>query len=335
MIVKTISILFVFCLTYGLILSNVFVSSAWIILVLCAIHGFYTAQIGLNIGHDAVHGAFSSKIKVNKRMAMIFNIVGANDYVWSITHNILHHTFTNIPDHDDDLNQPAILRVSPDKKLMKIHRFQHIYVFFLYTLSSLSWVFVKDYVKFFSKNLGAEKNKVHPRKEYFRLFFYKAVYYTILLVIPMLVVDFAWYYILLGFYVAHVFEGLTLALVFHMAHLVEGTDFPVPTETGSVENSWAIHQMYTTADFSRKSPIANWLCGGLNFQVEHHLFPLICHVHYKHISPIVKQTAEEFGVPFIENKTFAGAIASHLRLLKRLGRQKQEENYINFVPQQI
>ena len=332
MVTKTISILLIWGVTYGLILSNIFVSMPWLILLLCAINGIYTAQIGLNIGHDAVHGSYSSKIKVNKWLSIIFNLAGANDYVWTITHNMLHHTYTNIPDHDDDLNQPGILRVSPDKKLKWIHKYQHIYVYFLYTLSSLSWVMMKDYKKFFAKKLGAEDNKKHPRKEYFRLFFYKALYYIIVLVIPMLVVDFTWYQILFGFYFAHIFEGLNLALVFHMAHLVEGTDYPIPNVEGSIENSFAIHQMHTTADFSRKSPIANWFCGGLNFQVEHHLFPLICHVHYKHISPIVEETAKEFGVPFIENKTFAGALASHTRLLKRLGGIEREKNYSNFAP---
>jgi linoleoyl-CoA desaturase len=320
MIMLSIFILLVHASTYGLLLSNLFGPA--VLLGLCVIHGFFTAQIGLSIGHDAIHGSYSANGKVNRRIALLFNFIGANDYVWSITHNVLHHTFTNIPDHDDDINQPPILRVSPNKKLMKIHRFQFIYAFLLYPFASLSWVLIKDYVKFFSPRLGEQNIKKHPRKEYLRLFGYKALYLIIFLAVPIMVVDVAWYWVLFGFFVAHMVEGITMALVFQPAHLVEGTAFPEPNQSGVIGNSWAEHQLYTTADFGRKNSLTNLMCGGLNFQIEHHLFPQICHVHYKNISPIVEQTAKEFGLPFIENKSFGSALLSHLRLLKYFGKNE-------------
>jgi linoleoyl-CoA desaturase len=319
MVFKTVFILFVYLLTYGLILSNILDPIA--ILAVCGVHGFFAAMIGLNIGHDAVHGAYSTKSKVNKGLSIVFNLAGANDYVWSITHNLLHHTFTNVPNYDDDIAQPPVLRVNPKNDIWFIHRFQFIYAFLLYTLSSFSWVLRKDYVKFFTKNLGGYKEIKHPKKEYYRLFFYKALYYIFALVVPMLVVDSPWYSILLGFYVCHAFEGFTLAIIFHLAHLVEGTEFPEASENKEIEYGWAELQMRTTADFARNSELANFICGGLNFQIEHHLFPAICSIHYKKLAPIVEQTAKEYGLPYIDNKSFFKAVASHVRLLKKFGKE--------------
>lgn len=318
MIVLSVFILCGYALSYSLLLSNLF--GPLVLLLLCAVHGFFTAQIGLSIGHDAIHGAYSSSRKVNRRISLLFNLIGANDYIWEITHNRLHHTYTNIPDHDDDINQPPILRVSPEKKRMPIHRFQFIYAFFLYPFASLSWVLIKDYVKFFSPKLGEQVIKKHPRREYIRLFGFKLLYLTLFLFIPILVINYPWYLVLFGFFVSHVIQGLTMALVFQPAHLVEGTVFPQPNDNGSMECSWAEHQLRTTADFGRKNRLTGLLCGGLNFQIEHHLFPQICHVHYRKISPIVKATAQEFGIPFIENHSFLEAMRSHVRLLRRLGK---------------
>jgi linoleoyl-CoA desaturase len=123
----------------------------------------------------------------------------------------------------------------------------------------------------------------------------------------------------------HLAEGLVLGLVFQLAHVVEGTDFPMPNEKGNIEEAWAIHQMRTTANFARKSTLANILCGGLNFQIEHHLFPRVCHIHYRPISDIVKQTAEEFNLPYIESETFGGALVSHYKMLKKFGKEAYEQ----------
>ena len=317
MIFKTVLILSVFVISYLLIISNWL--SAWVLIPLAIINGFFTALIGLNIAHDAMHGAYSNNDKVNKGLAMAFNIIGANDYTWRISHNLVHHTFTNIPDHDSDIDQIPVIRLNPNQKLWKIHRFQHIYTFFFYSLTSLSWVFLKDYALFFGPKIKGYKQSPLPRYEIVKLFGYKLIYYTLFLAIPVIVIPLPWYYILLGFLLLHIVEGLTLALIFQLAHIVEGTDFPVPDQYGTMENSWAVHQMYTTADFARKNPLANFLFGGLNFQIEHHLFPKVCHTHYKNLAPIVKATALEYNLPYIEHDTFFGAIRSHIKVLKRLG----------------
>lgn len=318
MVIKTISIVSLFAASYFLILFSNW-SDLTLLFLACSL-GFLSALIGFNIAHDAVHGAYSSNTIINKYLGMFFNLLGTNDYVWKIKHNIIHHTFTNIPDHDGDINQNFMIRMKPTQKKLLIHRLQHLYVFLLYPFASLTWVLFNDYENFFKKKLGWYDNSKHPRKELFRLFFYKALYFSIFLLVPLLVLDLPWYKIVAGFIALHMIEGLTLAVVFQLAHVVEDAEFPIPSENGELENSWAVHQMYTTANFARSSSLANFLFGGLNFQIEHHLFPKICHIHYKNISPIVQQTAKEFGLPYIENKTFAGAILSHVRTMKVLGR---------------
>lgn len=308
---------------YAMILSGFF--SKWQMLLLTALLGAFQAFVGFNVSHDAIHGSYSSKKWVNKMLGLTLNILGGNAYVWSVTHNVVHHTYTNIPGHDEDLEvAPGLVRLSPEENLTKMMRYQHLYAFALYGLASISWVFRKDYIKFFKEKIGQTDNTNHPPIEYFNLFFFKFLNYTLFLIIPLLVLDLAWWEFLIGFLTMHMSFGLVLGLVFQLAHVVEDVAFPEPAD-GNIQDAWADHQMRTTANFARKSRLANFLCGGLNFQIEHHLFPNICHVHYYKLSEIVRQTALEFDLPYIENETFGGALKSHYRMLKKFGADAWDE----------
>lgn len=295
--------------------------------LLSTILGTFMAFIGFNVSHDAIHGAYSSNPLVNKIIGNYsFYYIGGSPYIWNITHNQIHHTYTNIPEHDEDIEiAPGLIRLSPEDKITKIQKWQHIYGFLLYGLASVNWVLRKDYKKFYQKQIGAFDNSKHSFKEYFNLFFFKAIYYGIFIVVPLIVMDITWWQFIIGFVTMHIFMGLVLGLVFQLAHVVEGTDFPMTNTDGNIEEAWAVHQMKTTANFGTKDFITSFLCGGLNQQVEHHLFPKICHVHYPAISDIVKQTAKEFGVPYIENRTFFTAIKSHYSMLKQFGFDAQRE----------
>lgn len=308
-----------FFLLYGLLLSNQF--NVWVMLGFSVGLGMFAAFIGFNISHDALHGAFSSKSWVNRMLGASFYLVGANPYVWKITHNIVHHTYTNIPGHDEDIEiAPGLIRVDTDEPVRPWQRYQHWYAFALYSLASLSWVFRKDFVKFFKKEIGHYENQNHPKQEYIKLFVAKLAYYFLFLILPYLVLDLSWWQIGIGFLVMHLVEGLVLGLVFQLAHVVEGTSFPVPSDKGSIEEAWAIHQLRTTANFAPRSAVAAFFCGGLNRQIEHHLFPKVCHIHYPALTQLVKQTAEDFNLPYLENRSFFSALHSHYRLLKLLGR---------------
>lgn len=287
--------------------------SLWIIL------GLFTAFVGVNICHDAVHGAISSNPKVNTVLGYLFNVAGTNAYVWNIRHNQIHHTYTNIQDFDGDINITPLIRLSPHQKLRKIHRYQHWYSWFLYCLTSLSWVFIGDFKKFFGRKIVTHKLKKPPTYQYFNFIFFKAFYCTVFLIFPIVIIDLAWWHVLLGFVFMHFIEGFCLAIMIQMAHLVEGLDFPVPNKNGEIENSWAIHQLCTTSDFSRNNVLVAFFFGGLNFHIEHHLFQNICHVHHPQLSLIIKRTAKEFGVPYYEFITLGDAFSSHLKFLKRMG----------------
>jgi linoleoyl-CoA desaturase len=319
MVLKSIILIGLLIILYGLLVFGHF--HIFIHFLLAAGLGITMTLIGFNICHDALHGSFSNKKWVNSSLGWLFNLIGANEYVWKITHNQIHHTLTNIVEHDADLEvAPGIIRINATEEWKPIHQYQQFYSFMLYSLSSLSWFFKKDYMKFFDETLR-EKGKKPPKSEYFKLFGYKALYYTIFLVIPLIVMPFAWHTVLAILLVMHLAEGMVMGNIFQLAHLVEETDMPEPHSNKSISDPWAVHQMKTTANFARKNSFITSLFGGLNYQIEHHLFPNICHVHYPAISEIVKDTAQEFGLPYHENTTFFGAVRSHYNFLKKMGKK--------------
>ncbi|MGV3460757.1 MAG: fatty acid desaturase family protein [Flavobacterium sp.] len=313
---KAILFLTAFFGLYGLIISNLLTPLA--MLPMCLLLGTVSAFVGFNICHDAIHGSFSENSTVNKIFSQVFSLLGASPYIWNLSHNMVHHTYTNIPGHDDDIEvAPGLIRISDEKPVNRIQRYQHWYAFPLYSLASFSWAVRKDYLKFF-RPIGQLKTK-HPKIEYFNLFFYKGLYYFLFLVLPMLVLDITWWQLIIGFMAMHMAQGLTMGLVFQLAHVVEGTDFPTPDEAGNMEEAWAEHQMRTTANFASNCPVAAFFLGGLNRQIEHHLFPKVCHIHYAAIGDILKQTAIEHSIPYIESPTFFSALKSHYRMLKKFG----------------
>ncbi len=301
-----------------------------ITLLAAVLLGVTGAFVGFNVCHDAIHKSFSSNSKVNAAFSFVFNLIGASPYVWNICHNIVHHTYTNIAGHDEDIDvAPGLIRFSESETVNKTQRYQHFYAFGLYSLAMLSWVFRKDYKKFFQKKIG-EHVCDHPRIEYFKLFLFKAIYYVLFIVLPLIMMNVTWWQFLIGFLAMQLAQGLVLGLVFQLAHVVEGTSFPLPDEDGNIEEAWAVHQLQTTANFAIKSKLAGFLCGGLNRQIEHHLFPKVCHIHYPAIGLIVQETAAEFNLPYIYSDTFSGALFSHYKILRRLGKEAYKENkYIN------
>jgi linoleoyl-CoA desaturase len=316
---KTAFFLTGFALLYTLIISNMF--NIWAMLLFSAGLGVFSAFVGFNICHDAIHGAFSSDKRINKIFSSVFNLVGANPYVWNITHNIVHHTYTNIPGHDEDIEvAPGLIRLSEEEPVNKLQRYQHWYALPLYGLASLSWVFRKDYKKFFQAKVG-EHELNHPKIEYFNLFFYKAIYYGLFMALPLIFIDISWPQFLLGFLVLHMAQGFTMGLIFQLAHVVEGTDFPFPNEEGNIDEAWAEHQMRTTANFAGSNKVAAFFLGGLNRQIEHHLFPKVCHIHYAEIGAIIKATALEHNIPYNESPTFLAALRSHFRMLRKFGKE--------------
>ena len=286
-----------------------------------AMMGFTIALVTMNIGHDSIHGAYTKNPIFNFLLEQTFNLNGASAYMWKSMHNIAHHTYTNIHGYDEDISPIPVIRLSPKAERKTIHQYQYIYAFFFYFLGTFTWVFFKDYVKFFKNEVGNYTSKKHPKSEYFGLFFYKALYYTLFIGIPIYFTEQAWYYTFLGFLIMHLVSGFYLAIVFMMAHAVEEVAFPDVTETGNIETDWFTHQLHTTANFSTGCPVATFLTGGLNQQIEHHLFPNICSIHYPKLSKIVKETANEFDIPYHNSSSFLKALKSHILFLKKMGKE--------------
>lgn len=307
-----------------LILINLgLINSVLLTFSLYLISGMGMAGIGMGVMHDAIHGSYSKNKLVNTILSQTMNMIGANSTVWKIQHNVLHHTYTNIKDVDDDINMPFILRFSPHHKKYKFHRFQFIYVWFFYSISTISWITAKDFVKISRfKKMGFLSKKGEYSKELIKLTAWKLLYYIYALLIPVLVLPFAPWITILAFLSMHLITGLMISCVFQVAHVMPDLEYPLADANDEIDNSWATHQLMTTANFSPKSKVFSWLIGRLNYQVEHHLFPNICHVHYKDISVIVKQTTEEFGIPYHIKKTFFSAIGDHVKMLRYLGRVK-------------
>lgn len=322
MVLKTIFMIALYFVPYTLIITQI--AEGFSFWICWAIMGLGLAGIGMSVMHDANHGAYSSSNFINKVIGRALNVGGGDSNNWKLQHNILHHTYTNIQEYDEDIDAKVGMRFSPNAKHKPVQRFQVFYVFFFYSLMTLYWTTVKDFMQFarYGKDGVDRSNRKERLKNFFIIFNWKVFYLGYILILPIFVIGLVWWKVLLGFVLLHLVAGLILSVVFQLAHVVEDATFPLPDEKGNIETEWAIHQMQTTANFARNNWLITFYVGGLNYQVIHHLFPRICHIHYPKIEPIIEQTAKEFGVPYIYNKTFLSAFRSHVRVLNKLGRNE-------------
>jgi linoleoyl-CoA desaturase len=317
---KTASIMAWFLSAYLLLL--LVVHSWWLIVPLAVVLGFALAAIGFNIQHDGGHKAYSDRPWVNKMMALTLDLMGGSSYLWDWKHNSFHHTFPNIDGHDDDINIGYLGRLTPHQKRLVFHRFQGFYLWLLYGFLAIKWHFYDDFHQIAIGRIGGHKI---PRPHGTDLAVFiggKVAFFTMAFVIPMLLHPI---WAVLSVYVIAAFvSGVVLSVVFQLAHCVEEADFPLPVagQMGGerMETEWAVHQVQTTVDFARGNRFLCWFLGGLNFQIEHHLFSRICHVHYPALSKVVEEACREFGVRYAAHRTIWSAVASHFRWLVLMGR---------------
>lgn len=288
--------------------------------LLAIVMGFCGVLTVFNIVHDASHNAIFRKKKWNKLASYLGDIMGINTYIWDIRHNIQHHHYTNVLGGDIIIENVPLVRLSEHQKYHWFHRYQILYAPFLYVFYSFYWIFVIDFKLFFQKEICDLHNITHPRNEWLKLVFFKTLYVTYSIVIPILVMDIAWYYIVIGFLVMHGFAGALLSSIALLGHFVEGPVFPEPNEQGQIESSWGDHELDATIDFANKSRFAHWFTGGLNTHIPHHLFPGICHVHYYDLVDVIKEVCEKHGKVY-QQESFLHAMASHFRYLKRLSQE--------------
>ncbi len=293
----------------------------WLGLGLWAMMGLAMAGIGMGVMHDANHGAYSKNQKVNQLIGHTLNLCGGAVINWKFQHNILHHTYTNIAGKDNDIDGAGTMRFHPHSAPEKHHRLQWFYAFFLYGVLTLFWALAKDFIQY-KRYSDLRKPTATPASErnlLLSIVALKVAYFGIFLALPIAFSGYAWWMVVVGFLASHAIAGVVLSLIFQMAHVVEETEFPLPDASGNMEDSFLAHQLKTTDNFATDKKWLTWYSGGLNHQVEHNLFPNICHVHYPAIAPIVRDTAKEFGLPYNEMPTFGQALKSHIAMLKKFG----------------
>jgi len=317
---KTATILAWFLSAYLLLLF--FASSWWTVVPLAMVLGLATAAIGFNIQHDAGHRAYSDRQWVNKAMSLSLDMIGGSSYLWDWKHNSIHHTYPNIDGEDDDINVGILGRLSPHQPHYWFHRLQGIYLWLLYGFLAIKWHLFDDFYSVAIGKIGTHKIPRPKGKDLVIFIAGKVVFFSMAFFIPML---FHPWWAVLGVYAMAAFtSGVVLAVVFQLAHCVEEAEFPTPViaADGSqrMESDWALHQVKTTVNFARRNPVLCWFLGGLNFQIEHHLFHRICHIHYPELSKVVEEVCREFGVKYAAHKSIFGAIASHWRWLVQMGR---------------
>ena len=303
------------------VIISILTIPAWLQITLSVVMGVGLAGVGMNVMHDGNHGSFSDKKWVNRLMGGSIYVLAGNRYNWQVQHNVLHHTYTNIHGHDEDLEAGRVIRFSKHSEWRWFHKFQHYYSVLLYGLLTINWSITTDFfqMKRFMKKKLSHGKFPNPFVNWTKLLISKLIYFLFWIFIPILVFNIVWWKVLVSFLFMHYTAGLILSLVFQLAHIMDEADMPLPDSEGNIKNSWAIHQLRTTVNFAANNKIVNWFTGGLNHQVEHHIFPNISHVHYDKIAEIVKKTANEFNLPYNEFKTTKDALVAHFRYLRNMG----------------
>lgn len=290
---------------------------------LSALLGYNMACIGFSVMHDANHGSYSTRKWLNDGLGLSMNAMGASAYFWKQKHNILHHTYTNVDGLDDDIAKSPVIRQCESQRWVPAHKVQHLYLLPIYALSTIFWVFIMDFTKYFTRKIYTTQAWEMTLKNHIVFWVTKILYITCYMVIPAMVWGVGpW---LAGFFLMNAAMGLTLSIVFQLAHVVEITEFETIAldETKHFETAWAEHELRTTANFAMGNKVISWFVGGLNYQVEHHLFPKISHIHYPAISKIVAEKCREFNLPYNKYDTMIEAVASHFRVMKSLGKAPQ------------
>ena len=325
MYVKTAAMLAMYFVPYIIIVTGIASVNIWLFYALWLLMGLGIVGIGTSVMHDSNHGAYTDNKGVNNFLGGVLNVLGGYAPNWKIQHNILHHTYTNIEGLDEDIDAGKGLRMSPEKPLKPFHKYQHIYAWGLYCLMNLYWIVAKDYKLLFrySKNGLLQNQKLTLRRALIELSLLKVIYIGYIIVLPIMFSSVAWYHVILGIIAMHIVAGFSLAAIFQPAHVVETSDYSAPSDERKMENNWAVHQILNTADFAPNNKLVCWFIGGLNFQIEHHLFPQVCHVHYPKIAKIVESVAADFDIPYQVMPTFRSALVAHGRMLKKLGNSEK------------
>ncbi len=317
-VIKSYALLFTYFILYFCIL--LFGNFTFFLFLFYILLGWSTIVLFINAFHDAAHGAVFKSKRNNHVFMHVLELFGSNSYIWSKRHILLHHPYPNVQNWDTDIKQSDIVHIFPDSPYLKMHKYQHIYMWFIYPFYTLNWLFIRDFKDFFgTKDNYVKRILTIPRKEYIKLFAAKLFNIFYLIIIPAFLLNHPWYIIVAGWIVMHISASLLGVIALISTHVDEEAIFPMPPSDGKMLNTWAVHQMTVTKDFSADCRVANFLFGGFTHHVAHHLFPGVAHTYYPRITPIIRRYAQEYNLPYT-CYPFYDAIKSHYFLLKKSGK---------------
>lgn len=317
-VVKSLGLLAAFFLFYGCIL--IFGNQTYLLFLFYTLSGITMIALFINAFHDAAHGALFKKPKHNEWFLYVLELFGSNHWLWMRRHISLHHAYPNVPDWDVDIKQSDIIRIFPTSPLFNHHKYQHIYMWLIYPFYSLNWIYIRDFKDFFGTKDNYVKKIVEkiPKQEIYRLFAAKIINLIYLLFVPMMLLSQPWYIVLFAWLCMHMCGSAIGVVALVSTHVDEDAHFPNTDQEGNLSDTWAMHQMVVTKDFSTESKLANFLYGGFTHHVAHHLFPSVGHTYYPYITPIIRRYAEEYNLPYT-SYPFYHAVRSHFRMLKNKG----------------
>lgn len=284
--------------------------------------GLSVLLTAFNVSHDAVHGVAVKSRFWNKFMFHLsFNLQGNNAYVWGKNHIESHHLYTNVEGSDIDVLNNPLVRMTDSQPLRWYHQFQYLYIPFLYLLYSLNWFLFRETLLLF--NYSSRTISIHiPAKEVIKLLFFKFLYISYMILLPVYLLPFGWQNVLYAFVLNHFMISVLFTAVLGVSHLSDFVTHPKPDADGRISISWAKLQMTTSVDYNADSTFLNWTLGGFNAHALHHLLPNICHVHYPLILPIFREMCQKHGIVYME-MSYYQALQSHFRFLKKMGKQKE------------
>lgn len=284
------------------------------------VFGFAALLFAFNFAHDFSHGTVFRKANWNNfGFILIYAINGAHAEAWKERHIKSHHFAPNVSTYDSDLEISSLIRVIPNSEYKWFHKFQHLYAPLAYTTYSLFWVFIKDFSIVF--------NNTGKGFQYYLTFgIQKTFYLTYLLILPILFSHQPWLTVVVGFVIMHLLQSLFLLFTFFMTHHVEGVEYPTVNKAGYINTSWIMNQIKSSNDMYPYSDIANFILGGFNNHIAHHLFPQVHHIHYPQLNRILYRVLMENGIK-PNQTTYWGGVCSHLRHLKRMGTKNSQDLY--------
>lgn len=320
MILKSVLLFGSYTVVY-LIILLADISNIPVLFCLWGLMGLLLSFIGMAIMHDTVHGAYTQNQVIFYLLQLPILAIGVEPKIWRIEHNVLHHTYPNVEGMDQDIHPRFVFRFTENQQRKWFHSYQHLYATFVYGLLLIEWLTVKDFLKVLKYHrMGFFRSRREMVVLASVILLKKVLFYFVFLYLPLHILPLSSFLVVTLFLTMLVVAGISMTIVFQLAHVVSCCKAESTIELLAAKN-WHVHQLETTSDFAHGNKLVSYLIGGLNYQIEHHLFPHICHVHYPAISAIVRQTANEFGVVYHYENTFWGAIKSHYGHLKRLGRK--------------